>query len=602
MTSLFPEQTIHFLPRATQRGLIEIERMYQMMDLSGHATPKYLDKIQSSIETFASILEEAICDNDNTRLLDQIQSIDDAIIFISNAITNRLQASRFLYDTKFFNQKSIGPYSKVYQFYEDLVEHFGNLINQYNQHIHEGANSKLNFLLNILIHSTVKVQLFVPSTCSDNPKNRFLGIVLNEYSFFNLTHTVTYILHEIGHYVPPFSRRERNNLFFKIYSSVLKKHIIDYLTEIFYKELKGKELDAGAKDNFPEDISLCFDKLFSLLSQLAEELTDEYFTKYAELSKKQAAPDFYILDDYKQHISKAQLNLAVNLNEILLLDTLEKGDEPRRIEELLLQKLDGAPSAEILKLANGAISYRNLFDLLCDFSQQLFTAGGLFYNEADNSANNEYLAVYLKGISYLALNENTKKNKELFSAKFFQFLKKALDELELIQIVETIHNHVDEAIADHFSFRALDITSVDFYWKIFGSIYLEDSYSLEYKRKSFGGRIAIAIEYLRKFEKKPITVPDEAKTIIEFADTTSGEENGLSVEDKQNLIYRPIANFLYTKNVFPEIELFQSVESKQGPTPNFRKNFRALVDTNSSIAAEISLLQTFNNTSDDFLQ
>ena len=128
--------------------------------------------------------------------------INEAISVVSEYIDQQNQASRLIFETPSLNAHIIGSVDTITGFYTSIVECFEEIIfKKLDQ------NSKWSIFTTINHSTTIdSYQYFPDSIAKENQKRQeLIAIFIEKQYFFKLKYCIPYLIHEIGHYLPPLA-------------------------------------------------------------------------------------------------------------------------------------------------------------------------------------------------------------------------------------------------------------------------------------------------------------------------------------------------------------------------------------------------------------
>jgi hypothetical protein len=629
------KNVLEALPISTRRGIEELDSQFLKMKHGLLSNDQFVAQIRSSIEIFFRSLEDAHCKGDsNSQLLAQLAYIENGIQFIKGAMTNRLLGSRYLYEPNLFNPHNMGPYSSLYLFYEAFVDLFERLVMAYNKTRNEPwAFSNLSFLVDISPYSSVRAQVFVPFACAKSSANILIGITINEHAFFQIKATMVLLLHEIGHYVRPFKRIRRNKVLVDVVIRWLENMVYGQLNDYIYAELlsadtherteKEKEKIEVVREHFEQGV---FPIIGPIISVTLNECFDEF------VKSEQVTSVFGDKDQYANLIAQFQEILALFLtrlsNEIsvmLLLplhearESEEESPKPERVTPGL------GVRAKILKCLNEEVEIESESDLghsidkavyfehLCGVATSLFESSNIFEykNGIGNSVPDLAVDSYLKSLALMGLTEANKDNIEHFTSVVIRCLKRAVEAMQEESVLEMLIRSLEEALANMFWIRTLNIRDFESYWEIFEPLIQQATFSERDQTQFFGIPNAIITEYFdlystgliqdnRVYNISPVNATTPLTRINNENSEISKEK---LVEDLRYIFFIPIARYLLEEDdVFPEIQLFQTEVNKPLSSDGklikeLREKFRQfLADTGlaNNFAGELEMIDFFN--------
>lgn len=620
---ILKDSVLQALPIPIRTGIEELERRFLKMNLSSLSNQEFVGQIRGSIQTFFSAIEEAHGTGDNSLLLDQLESIEDGIQFIKGAITNRLLAGRYLYEVGLFNPHNMGPFSQLYLFYESFVDLFESLINDYNKKGYDRTKSKTNFLVDISTYSSVNAQQFVPYTTKAIPKNVIVGITINEHVFLQVYATMVLLLHEIGHYVRPFERVERNKVLLKVVilwlTNMVYGQLNDYLNEeLFSLDYQDITIEETQKIN---KVREHFEAVvFPIVNAALYEALDEYFKDFTH--SKSVISKFGNQDQYSHLLVKFQelleffmSTLSNELSDILFSPIKDMQDSNKEITPEPASS--SGITAKIEDWLDKVTTFDNkdvqerYFDHLCAKASSLFEPNNVFkYKDGvGNSEPGHAIDAYLEGLARSGLNEASRANRDHFVELLNRCLKRALDAMKEEPVVDRLFRNVDEALAHMFWIRTLDISDFESYWKIMEPLVNQVAYTDTVLIKYFGIPNAIITEYFdlllygKPQDRSEYKIPPiDAKTPlprVHSSNVTIAQEKYL--QDFRTIIFIPVAKYLHRKDqVFPEDHLFQLGEHRLSEDAqlivSLRERFRKFIEDgspNTSFTDELHIINSF---------
>jgi hypothetical protein len=599
---------------------------------------QFVKQIHGSLETFFLLLEEAHGDGGkNSRLLSQLNGIEAGIAFIQGAITNRLQAGRYLYEPALFNPHNMGPFSKLYSFYESFVDLFERLLTQYNNLRNEAEGlARMSLLIDISIYSSVHAESYLPVTCKKIPDKVLVGITINERSFFQMKGTMVLLLHEIGRYVRPFDRRKRN--------LVLRNIVFAWLVNMVYGELMAY-LDtalpsndtASMKESEQDKIRAVRkhfeDQLFQFVDPIITKTLARYFNEVVKsepiIIEFGGDPYVSLLDQFYEFLDSYFTKLSNHLSVVLL----SSKDSSSSAEESTMHPVSKTPEspikAIILKLLSGQntpadeidpepeIENLGYFERLCKTAMALFDEGALFdYRSTSRNLDTDpALAAYLKSLSLLGINEATDDNQQHFTGILMQCIKKAIETMKHELVLGMLIKNLEQALAHMFWIRTLNIRDFDSYWEIVEPLMLQTAFDEEERIRDFGIPNAIITEYFdliqhgkileeRQYKIPPINASTPLPGVSARKPSSSTEQ---WIDDLRYIIFIPMAKYLGEEDeIFPETHLFQQYSDRPASEDaklieNLRngfKNFMRDAKADGMFEQEMQIINFFSNSSE----
>ncbi|NSW90690.1 MAG: hypothetical protein HPY74_08460 [Firmicutes bacterium] len=187
-----------------------------------------------------SLMNEHIPENilanlrNDTGTQTNIDSLMLAIQLLSEFITDRIQAGRFLSEVPLTNLKFKESISKVIIAYSSLITTVMKEIQQCLRKLNgtltktSQAESELVVFLTLGISNQINSFLFFPDS-SLNPPRRLISVNCDNMSLFHINYAVCLILHEIAHYIRPLDRKKRNEYFLKMVCGQVTQKVISFM-------------------------------------------------------------------------------------------------------------------------------------------------------------------------------------------------------------------------------------------------------------------------------------------------------------------------------------------------------------------------------------
>jgi len=598
--SLFSDSVVQRLPPSTQRGLLELERNYQRMNFGSYSYASLIAQIEQALRIFSSILEDASCDSDNGSLLiEQLTSIQDGIQFINGAILNRLQSNRYLFEAEAFNAPNVGPFADLYQFYEELIDLFERLIVHYNQRIPDKeVVQDICFLLDITVHSPIRAELFVPRTCTQRKMRKLIGITLNEQSFFQMRDGIVLLLHEIGHHVRPFDRKARNKKLFDIIVDfqglLVQKEVLELINPVLVN-LSGTHGKKAYKKL--TEVSRHFERVVVPdLMAVVHAVFDDLFAEF--IGSKAYKADFGTRDPRFLSIrefSRVLLLFMVNLSSDLSQSIFHKSEAKSGIKEKIVAELKHRKNS----------NQNSVFEEMSEKATQLlFDKDWLleYQNQSGGNPANTALDAYLRCLSILGLNEPSENNQKLLTEKLIQALRISVEATKDINFIDFFSTAFDEALADLFTLKALNIDSYEDYWELTQHLVNNVFHKKFDQQKFLAVRNAIIWEYYKPHQANGSMLQnryDLTQAIDDFSPGRAprGTVDALQKQIKELLI-EPIAEHLRKQEqIFPENIIFKGLTERDTILiRTLRQYFKFLTNKDGmppQFQVEISLINQF---------
>ena len=611
----FNKNLLEILPNAVSLGLRELGHNYQKMAHSQIADEMLQKEIRSAIVTFNAILCEAIGKNDNIRLIiEQTESVEDAISFINQAISNRLQSSRYFYEVTTFSPINIAPFSKIFLFYERLLNLIEKLISFYDHNLNDGGTgSKLNFLIDISVHSSVNANLFIPTVATLTPKSRLIGININERCFFQLQETILLLFHEIGHYVRPVSRESRNVLV----RNILINWLVFTVDALLRNKLFNKfysQIDDTFKEDTDKELREIQIQNLRLVQLHFEQEVFKVIRRILFVSLEEDINNFFIENLGNNNTSKNSPNLSINeINRSILQDYwsflsqwLKSFTNISKITDSPVNKLKQRIKDHLEKNSKilGETDCNNTIPNLYKIANRLFEPQQLFqYREGEGNINSENTVAfdaYLTALTNLNLLENNEESLNQLSELLVNLFPTSLSYCDNANLLDKIFESVDEGFADLFMIQVGCIES----WEEYIELITDQADYLKLPDDIKSAQFTIRTDIIKEYFKQKDTLNNtQNNEIIEQENNEFHETLKSQDENIQTILVKPIANFLAKNSLsFSQENFFNINISELNPTEiyvisNFPILFRELFeirDTESYFSKEIALLNLFD--------
>jgi hypothetical protein len=234
------------LPDSLRRPLKELLNCYERL-MRDHSTKPLLFGLHDVFSTFFEVLEDYFDENLKENEQEQeemLKSLKEFIRMLAELINDRVQASRPLFETPAYNLKFIGSITKINMAYSSLIndvvggieKYIGGKLEKTGRYL----NSKLTIFLTLQLSDKIESNLLFKNS-SLKPKKNLIYISSDITSFFNPEMAVKLLLHEIGHYIRPVDRSERNI----VYLEMICRYVAIAIT---YNQLKIGGSSAINKD------------------------------------------------------------------------------------------------------------------------------------------------------------------------------------------------------------------------------------------------------------------------------------------------------------------------------------------------------------------
>lgn len=608
--SRFTQRILDVLPPAINRAIQDLEADFlKMQQSSKDPNSLFLAQINQSLQTLALVLDDAMCEEDEPSLIiEQMQSIEDAIRFIGHLIRNRLIVDEYAETAA--SPDNGRSFAELFSFYESFVDFFERLIKTYTNQLNSTEPASLvTFLIDFSAYSAVNAQEFVPSSCRPFPVNQLVGLTINENDSYRIPNTLILLLHEIGHYVTPYTRRNLNEALMSIFSSWLRdmtwSHELKYLfSEVFpiYPSVldeREKEMVGVVRKHL--ELSL------AAADAVVRFMLPEYFATFArspEILSTLVEKDPFIneLNDFSKLLNGFLHSLSNDLNEAIFWPERTSEDDIRSI----IYGIFNTP----LDLEGGSTKGLTFFEHFCQDASKLFEPGEMFGGSAGTDESDTSLAfeIYLHSLVRLGLNEATPENLKIFVDILVRCLKKSVEDFLRESIGDFIVANLDDAIAHIFWIRVLNIRDYENYWKIMEPLVNEFAPTEVARIKFYGVANAILTEYFnilengKSQEKQAYTIPPISYLGTGVFPSTIQER---VIDDIRYILFIPIAEYLAEQqNIFPEKQLFQIGED--GPVSdegslilNLRRafqNFWRADNQDKRSAEETKIINLFTRT------
>jgi hypothetical protein len=411
-------------------------------------------------------------------------------------------------------------------------------------------------------------------------------------------------------------------------------HLNDYIyAELINSDIQAKTEEEKKKigqvrEHFEQEVFPIIEPVITLmLSECFDEFvrSDQVISKFGDRDQfANLLPQFYPI------LNSFLVELSNELSEILLLPIREV-----RASEETLPNFEGNNShlgvkAKILSYLKKEveIEVKNdqedftenkaaYFSYLSNEAISLFKPGNIFGYKLGigNSVPDLAISSYLNSLTLMGLTETNNDNEEHFAMVLIRCLKRAVETMQEEAVLDMLIRSLEEALANMFWIRTLDIQDFESYWKIFEPLIHQAAYNELEQIKYFGIPNAIISEYFdlyttgetqenRKYSLPPIDATTPLPRIKNNNNAYSFTEKW--IEELRYIFFVPIAQYLLVEeDIFPEQELFQLKKnkalSKDGQLiRDLRENFKQFSENSiltDSFADELKMIEFFKHAS-----
>lgn len=545
-------------PTPIRMGLLELKNNFHKLADSRLADIKSTEIICEFIQNFIDALSQIGAPlHENPFTEKQIIGIDNGINFINQAISNRLQSSRYLFEAKSFNPLNIGSLSQLHLFYEKYIELIERIINRYHQQLDNLSNQQTSFLLDISVHSSPSAQSLAPTHEDFQHPTRMVGITINEFSFFNPKDTLRILCHEMGHYVSPNKKAGINKNITDVVISLLAEQVNFSIKKTYFPNidvLKNKEGDLDKTESAVLELADSFNRkvlmiIRALLISAFEEHHSEYIKKINETAHNYKGSDTLKempLDKYFMALDEWTHSLNKELGRTLLDQEKNNSLFLERLQEIL---------REVMVFHDDNLDYEEQEEdqLVNPFlwSATLLNDGQIFsYTQGKGNLKPHSIDafdLYINVLMDLGLNENNEKNLVHLCDHLIKHTKEELTRIINDKFIVRLKDQMGDIIADIFMIETLDMDFKE-YQELTQTHSQEQKFDNELKNRIFRTRESV----IRMYYGLPINSPDD-----------EGKSRAPYVNIIEENVLKPIGEHLFENrlNIFPPDKLFNNENS-----------------------------------------
>lgn len=209
--------------------------------------------LQHQYETYVGFVKEYTDEGNENALCMLNNEVQTVLLHINQAIAP-------IYEVPYHNYYYAGSYNDILKMYYGVIADIFNIAyklpHDKDTYQYEIAYS-VNFEAATKVHSSIYTM--------KNDTRRFVVFHLPYDAFMKFDRTIQLLLHEVFHYIAPFSRHNRNFIFLKIIINYIWEQYIAYLTE------------KGLTENNSKVIMGYFFKHFGALCQTIEKVINNDF-------------------------------------------------------------------------------------------------------------------------------------------------------------------------------------------------------------------------------------------------------------------------------------------------------------------------------------
>lgn len=250
--------------------LKEYERL-----INSHRCLWWKPVLKNQYEVYAEFIKEYTDDGNEAALCTLNNKVQTVLLHINQATTP-------IYEVPYHNYYYSGSYNDVLRMYYGVIASIFNIAYKLPRN-EETYQYEISYCVDF--EATTKVHSSMYTLKND--KRRFVIFHLPYDAFMRFDKTVKLLLHEVFHYVAPYSRSSRNRIFVRIWIILVFEQYIDYLKNKGLTEDNSKNIVEYFYKHYGQLCKSVEDKLGDLLNK---KISND-FTSISKLNKLKDVPE-----------------------------------------------------------------------------------------------------------------------------------------------------------------------------------------------------------------------------------------------------------------------------------------------------------------------
>ena len=231
--------------------------------------------LKNQYEVYSEFIKEYTDDGNEAALCTLNNKVQTVLLHINQATTP-------IYEVPYHNYYYSGSYNDILRMYYGIIASIFNIAYKLPRN-EETYQYEISYCVDF--EATTKVHSSMYTLKND--KRRFVIFHLPYDAFMKFDKTVKLLLHEVFHYVAPFSRSSRNYIFVRVWIILVFEQYIDYLKNKGLTEENSKNIVEYFYKHYGYLCKNVEDKLGDLLSK---KISND-FTTISKLNKLKDVPE-----------------------------------------------------------------------------------------------------------------------------------------------------------------------------------------------------------------------------------------------------------------------------------------------------------------------
>ena len=265
--SVFESSSMHPI---SEFILKEYERL-----INSHRCLWWKPILKNQYEVYSEFVKEYTDDGNEAALCTLNNKVQTVLLHINQATTP-------IYEVPYHNYYYSGSYNDVLRMYYGIIASLFNIAYRLPRN-EETYQYEISYCVDF--EATTKVHSSMYTLKND--KRRFVIFHLPYDAFMKFDKTVKLLLHEVFHYVAPYSRSSRNRIFVRVWIILIFEQYIDYLRNKGLTEENSKNIVEYFYNHYGQLCKSVEDKLGDLLNK---KISND-FTTISKLNKLKEIPE-----------------------------------------------------------------------------------------------------------------------------------------------------------------------------------------------------------------------------------------------------------------------------------------------------------------------
>jgi hypothetical protein len=475
-----------------------------------------LETIEKNIKDSCNTVKRELLCPETHSIVDKINEVKKDIIEgienISHYTQNRFQANNIIFEASSAKLYDITALSKIFYIYANIIESVeGSLrLIKGNEKAKSSINSKINYFPYYTVSEFIGSKILFQHS-HPVPDTRLIPIEMDFTTFWDIKTSIPFIIHEMGHYIRPYDRQKRNEIFAKIIAFDFSRFIVLYMLFPDFSSsfaLSNEIVTAlqrliglSIKENevaLQEDSIGISNVLFSVFTEMEindqidilDSFSEKYFDNLIELfdftemikydaykfkqqinsvlvdytNEKEGSRLLLLCEEFINKIDEKSLRKGINIDYFLNQFSNELGSCPN-IQENQKRNLSNAWKSLIENLDNVLndqleINKFHSLEKKLHLDKIFAEINKVIFDELQNNSSSYkawQIELILDGLTKYGLNENSKTSRNQIFKKILVQMNNIENQTKLIDNMVFYQKLFKEATADFYMLLLLDL-------------------------------------------------------------------------------------------------------------------------------------------------